>query len=103
VHNYGPEEALEVRVLIAGKSEDYIPRIGPGESVEVTWPEDEVETYDSSPEGSGTLCDVKIEFTTGGRRARLDGVFYVTDGRSLPTFFQQSVPVGAPDRAREIR
>ncbi|MFY9716814.1 MAG: hypothetical protein WAK40_02625 [Thermoplasmata archaeon] len=118
LHNYGAGDVAEVVVSIAGLWQEFIPRISPGESVELEWSEERIHPSDAvlppaeergypdpfNPTGDrqDARCDLRVEFLHKGRRGLLEGLLYFWPGAS-PTFFQQTGSPDALDRARQIR
>ena len=117
LHNYGAEAADEVTVTIAGLWQEFIPRIAPRESVEIEWSEERIEpseaglppgedrgypdAFDPKGEHQERTCELRVEYSQGGRPEVLEGLLYYWPG-SVPTFFQLTGPLDAPDRARQV-
>lgn len=118
LHNYGTSDVTEVAVSIAGLAQEFIPRVTAGETVEIEWSEERIHPSEGGvppaeargypdrvrPAGDRqeSQCDLKVEFSTGGRRRVLEGILFYFGG-APPTFFQQTGTVESADRARPIR
>jgi hypothetical protein len=118
LHNYGSVDADEVQVDLAGLWQEFVPRIGPRESVEIEWSEERVsptepglppaedrgypDAYDPKGEHQERACELRVQYLVDGRPGILEGLLYYWPG-AVPTFFQLTGTVDAPDWARQIR
>jgi hypothetical protein len=118
LHNYGANDVTDGVVSIAGLWQEFVPRIAPGESVELEWSEERIHPSDVAlppaeergypnpfnPKGDrqDARCDLRVEFLRTGRRGVLEGLFSFWPGSS-PVFFQQTGSPDTLDRARQIR
>lgn len=118
LHNYGAADADQVLVTIAGLWQEFIPRVAPRESVEIEWSEERIQptepglppgedrgypdAFDPKGEHQERTCELRVDFSQGGRAQLLEGLLYYWPG-AVPTFFQVAGTFDAPDRARQIR
>lgn len=118
LHNYGASDAVDVVVSFAGLWQEYIPRVAPGETVELEWSEERVhpsegglppaeergypDPFNPAGDRQDNRCELHAEFVVQGHRRVLEGLLYFWDG-SPPIFFQQTGSPEALDRARSIR
>lgn len=88
LHHYGDKPIRDVWIVIGDDWFDFIPKIGPGESAEVDWPEDGIERYaERVPGRERTEFDFRVEYFEGARVQKLAGAIRV-DGEGRPSLFE---------------